>query len=156
MSKKTCISPLRYLNDHTVASLCTIVSVLKYIYKIKKELCESEQWKYLNSKSALTLCKFEVKSLHSVRFLYYFLSYSHDLLWMSNLLLLLLLLLYELMFCSSLEYLNHCHVCFFSLECQNQAKRGQNDCFSAMRSLLNLRMLPYRFQTLYSWLTLHI
>ena len=78
MSKKTCISPFRYLNDHTVANLCIIPNSFKYIYKIKKELCESKQWKYLNSKSALTLCKFEVKSLQSVRFLLYFLSYAHN------------------------------------------------------------------------------
>ena len=69
MSNKTCILPLRYLNVHTVAILCTILYVVKYIYKIKKELCESEQWKYLNLKSALTLYEFEVKSLHSVRVL---------------------------------------------------------------------------------------
>ena len=77
MSNKTCILPLRYLNLHTVAILCTILYVVKYIYKIKKELCESEQWKYLNLKSALTLYKFEVKSLHSVRSLHCFPSHMH-------------------------------------------------------------------------------
>ena len=79
MSNKICILPLRYLDMHAVAILCTILYVLKYIYKIKKELCESEQWKYLNLKSALTLYEFEVKSLHSVRFLHWFLCYMHDL-----------------------------------------------------------------------------
>ena len=77
MSEKTCISHLRYLNVHTVAVLCTILYVSKNIYKIKKELCESEQWKYLNSKSALTLYEFEAKSLHSVRFLHCFPSHMH-------------------------------------------------------------------------------
>ena len=78
MSNKTCILPLRYLGVHTVAILCTILYVLMYIYKIKKELCKSEQWKYLNSKSVLTLYKLEVKSLHSVRFLHCFLSHMHN------------------------------------------------------------------------------
>ena len=79
MSKKTCILRLRYLNVHTVTILCTILYTIKNTYKIKKELCESEQWKYLNSKSVLTLYKFEVKSLHSVRFLHCFPSYIDDL-----------------------------------------------------------------------------
>ena len=78
MSMKTCILALRYLDVHTVAILCTILYELMYIYKIKKELCKSEQWKYLNSKSVLTLYKFEVKSLHSVRFLHCFPSYIDD------------------------------------------------------------------------------
>ena len=78
MSNKTCILPLRYLGVHTAAILCTILYVLMYIYKIKNELCKSEQWKYLNLKSVLTLYKFEVKSLHSVRFLHCFPSYIDD------------------------------------------------------------------------------
>ena len=78
MSNKTCILPLKYLNVHTVAILCSMLYVMKYIYKIKKELCESEQWKHLNSKSALTLYKFEVKSLQFVRFLHRFPSCIHD------------------------------------------------------------------------------
>ena len=78
MSMKTCILALRYLDVHTVAILCTILHSIMYIYKIKKELCESEQWKYLNSKSVLTLYKFEVKSLLSVWFLYCFPSYIDD------------------------------------------------------------------------------
>ena len=77
MSMKTCILALRYLDVHTVAILCAILYVIMYIYKIKKELCESEQWKYLNLKSALTLYEFEVKSLHSVRFLHCFPSHMH-------------------------------------------------------------------------------
>ena len=64
---------------HTVAILCAILHAHKYGYKIKKELCESEQWKYLNLKSALTLYEFEVKSLHSVRFPHWILCYMHDL-----------------------------------------------------------------------------
>ena len=79
MSKKKCILRLKYLNVHTVAFLCTILYTIKNIYKIKKELCESEQWKYLNLKSALTLYEFQVKSLHSVRLLHWFPSYIHDL-----------------------------------------------------------------------------
>ena len=61
-----------------LAILCAILHVHKYGYKIKKELCESEQWKYLNSKSALALYEFEMKSLHSVRFLDCFLSHMRD------------------------------------------------------------------------------
>ena len=78
VSKKIGILPLKYLNMHIVAILCAILHVHKYGYKIKKELCESEQWKYLNSKSVLTLYKFEVKSLLSVRFLHCFPSYIDD------------------------------------------------------------------------------
>ena len=77
MSMKTCILALRYLDVHTVAMLCAILYVIMYIYKIKKELCESEQWKYLNSKLALTLYEFEVKSLHSVWFLHCSPSHIH-------------------------------------------------------------------------------
>ena len=79
VSKKIGILPLKYLNMHTVAILCAILHVNKYSSKTKKELCESEQWKYLNLKSALTLYEFEVKSLHSVQFLHWFLCYMHDL-----------------------------------------------------------------------------
>ena len=78
MSMKTCIQALRYLNVHTVAILCVILYVIMYIYKIKKELWKSEQWKYLNSKLALTLYYFEVISLHSVRFLHCFLNHMHN------------------------------------------------------------------------------
>ena len=77
MNMKTCILALRYLNVHTVANLCSILYVTMYIYKIKKELWESEQWKYLNSKLTLTLYNCEVKSLYSVRFLHYFPSHLH-------------------------------------------------------------------------------
>ena len=78
MNKKTCISTLRYLDMHTVALLCAMLYMVKYIYKIKKELCKSEQWKYLNSKLVLTLYKFDVNSLHSVRILQCFPSCVHD------------------------------------------------------------------------------
>ena len=94
MINKTCILPLRYLNMHTVALLCAILYIIRYIYKIKKELCKSEQWKYLISKSALVLYEFEVKSLHSIRFLHWFLCYIHDLIQISNIMLLPSLLLY--------------------------------------------------------------
>ena len=77
VSKKIGILPLKYLNMHTVAILCAILYVTMYIYKIKKELWESEQWKYLNSKLTFTLYNFEVRSLHSVRFLHYFPSHLH-------------------------------------------------------------------------------
>ena len=80
MSMKTCILALRYLDVHTVAILCAILYVIMYIYKIKKELCESEQWKYLNLKPTLTLYEFEVKSLHSLRFLHCFPSHMYVLL----------------------------------------------------------------------------
>ena len=97
MNKKTCILTLRYLNMHTVAFLCTILYMGKDIYKTKKELRKSEQWKYLNSKSVLTLYEFELKSLCSVRFLHCFLSHMHTFLQISNLMLRLYSLLYELM-----------------------------------------------------------
>ena len=77
VSKRIGILPLEYLNMHTIAILCAILHVNKYSSKIKKELCESEQWKYLNSKLALTLYEFEVKSLHSVRFLHCSPSHIH-------------------------------------------------------------------------------
>ena len=77
VSKKIGILPLKYLNMHTVAILCAILHINKYSSKTKKELCESEQWKYLNLKSALTLYEFEVKSLHSVRFLHCSPSHIH-------------------------------------------------------------------------------
>ena len=151
ISKKTCILHLRYLDMHTVALLCTILYTFKNIYKIKKELCKSGQWKYLNSKSVLTLYKFEVKSLHSVRFLYCFPSYIDDFVWISNLMLLMLLLLQKLMFWNALEYLKHCNICFLSIECQKQARRGQNGPFLTMRSFFNPCMPLDHFQTFNSW-----
>ena len=149
MSNKTCIVSLRYLNAHTVAILCTILYLVKYIYKIKKELCESEQWKYLNLKLTLTLYNFEVRSLHSLRFLHYFPNHLHYFIQISNIMLQLFLLLYKLMFCYVLEYLKHCNICFFSIECQKHTKRGQNSCFSTLRTFFNHCMSPNRFQTLY-------
>ena len=141
--------PFKYLNRHTVAILCPILYVQKYIYRMKKELCESEQRKCLNSKSALTLYKLEVKSLHPVRFLHCFPSHMHDFLQTSNLVLLSLFILYQLLFCNVLEYLKHCNICFFIIECQKQAKRHQNSRFSTMRSSFDLCMPPHRFQNLY-------
>ena len=132
---------------HTVAILCTILYVIMYIYKIKKELCKSEQWKYLNSKSVLTPYKFEVKSLHSVQFLHCFPSYIDDLVEISNLMLLLPLLLQKHMFWNALEYLKHCNICFLSIECQKQARRGQNGPFFTMRSFFDLCMPSDCFQT---------
>ena len=93
VSKTIGILPLKYLNMHTVAILCAILHKHKYDYKIKKGLCESEQWKYLNLKLALTLYEFEVKSLLSVRFLHCFLSCKHDSLQILNPMLLSFLLL---------------------------------------------------------------
>ena len=151
MSKKTCILPLRYLNFHTVAFLCTVLYIAKYIYKIKKELCESEQQKYLNSKLALALYKFEVRSLQSVRFLHCFPSHLHDFIQISNIMLLFLLIVQKLMFCSFLEYLKHRNICFFSIECRKRTKRGQNGPFLTMRSFFDPCMPSDCFQTFNSW-----
>ena len=150
MRKKTCILPLRYLNMHTVALLCTILPVVKYIYKIKKELCKSEQWKYLISKSALTLYEFEVKSLHSVRILHCFPCHIHNFLYISDLMLLFFSVVQELMFRSFVEYLKHHNICFFSIECRKQAKRGQNGCFSTLHTFFKHCMPTNHFQTLFS------
>ena len=147
MSNKTCILPLRYLNLHTVAVLCTISYVVRYIYKIKKELCKSEQWKYLISKLALVLYEFEVKSLHSVRILHCFPCHIHNLLYISNPMPLFLFIVQELMFRSFLEYLKHRNICFFSIECRKQTKRGQNGPFLTMRSFFYPCMPPDCFQT---------
>ena len=146
MSNKTCILPLRYFNEHTVAILCTILYVLRYIYKTKKELCKSEQWKYLISKSALVLYEFEVKSLHSVRILHCFACHIHNFLYISDLMPLCFLIVQKLMFCSFLEYLKHRNICFFSIECRKQTKRGQNGPFLTMRSFFNPCMSSVRFQ----------
>ena len=147
MRKKTCILSLRYLNMHTVAFLCTILYMGKDIYKTKKELCKSEQWKYLISKLALVLYEFEVKSLHSVRILHCFPCHIHNFLYISDLMPLLFLIVYKHMFCSFLEYLKHRNICFFSIECRKQTKRGQNGPFLTMRSFFNPCMPSVRFQT---------
>ena len=151
MSNKTCILPLRYLGVHTVAILCAILYVLMYIYKIKKELCKSEQWKYLISKSALVLYEFEVKSLHSVRILHCFPCHIHNFLYISDLMLLFFSVVYELMFRSFVEYLKHHNICFFSIECRKQTKRGQKGPFLTMRSLFNPCMPSDHFQTFNSY-----
>ena len=151
MRKKTCILPLTYLNMHTVAFVCAILYVVKYIYKIKKELCKSEQWKYLISKSALVLYEFEVKSLHSVRILHCFPCHIHNFLYISNPMPLFLFIVQELMFRSFLEYLKHRNICFFSIECRKQTKRGQNGPFLTMRSFFNPCMPLNHFQTFNSW-----
>ena len=132
MSKKTCILLIRYLNGHAVAILCAISYMSKYIYKTKKELCKSEQRKYLNSKLVLTLCKFDMNSLHSVRILHCFPSCVHNFLQIFNILPLFSLFVQELMFHNVWEYLNHCNICFSSIECQKQTKRGQNGTFLTM------------------------
>ena len=147
MGKKTCILLIRYLNGYTVAVLCTISYMFKYIYKTKKELCKSEQWKYLISKLALVLYEFEVKSLHSVRILHCFPCHIHNFLYISDLMPLLFLIVYKRMFCSFLEYLKHRNICFFSIECRKQTKRGQNGPFLTMRSFFNPGMPSVRFQT---------
>ena len=150
MSKKTCILLIRYLNGHAVAILCTISYMSKYIYKTKKELCKSEQCKYLNSKLVLTLCKFDVNSLHSVRILQCFPCCMHDFLQISNIMHSFSLFTQELMFCNVWEYLNHCNICFSSIECQKQTKRSQNGAFLTMCSFFNPCMQPECLQTLYS------
>ena len=151
MSKKTCILLIRYLNGHAVAILCTISYMYKYIYKTKKELCKSEQWKYLISKSALVLYEFEVKSLHSERILHCLPCHIHNFLYISNIMLLFCLLLQYLRFWDSLEYLEHCNIWFLSIECQKQARRGQNGPFFTMRSFFDLCMPSDCFQTFNSW-----
>ena len=45
--------------------------------------------------------------------------------------------------------MKRCNICFFSIECQKQTKRGQNDTFSAMRSSCIAYMTPDSFQTFY-------
>ena len=67
-----------------------------------------------------------------------------------NCFLLFSLILYELMFRSVLEYLKHHNICFFSIECRKQAKRGQNGCFSTLHTVFRHCMPPNRFQNLYS------
>ena len=151
MCMETCIPALKYLNVHTVAVLCAILYVAKYIYKIKKELCKSEQWKYLISKSALVLYEFEVKSLHSVRILHCFPCHIHNFIYILDLLLLFFSIVQELMFYSFLEYLKRCNIQFLSIECQKQTKRGQNGPFLTMRSFFNPCMPLNHFQTFNSW-----
>ena len=41
------------------------------------------------------------------------------------------------MFHNVREYLNHCNICFFSIECQKQTKKGQNGPFLTMHSFFN-------------------
>ena len=132
---------------HTVAFLSSILYMGKDIYKTKKELCKSEQWKYLISKSALVLYEFEVKSLHSVRILHCCPCHIHNFLYISNIILLFFLTVYKLIFFSFLEYLKHRNICFFSIECRKQTKRGQNGPFLTMRSFFNPCMPSVRFQT---------
>ena len=53
------------------------------------------------------------------------------------------------------EYSKHCNICFFSIECQKQTKRGQNGYFPTIHSFLNPCKAPDRFKTLFSYHIVH-